>query len=110
MTWTWPNVWADERRGWRRVVVTLFLFLVGTLLGNLLIFAATAAGLNEAIRHLPLHVQQMARPLAIITSSFLALAGCLIGVRFVHHKSLACVFTDGRPFRFVFALRSVRGP
>ncbi|MGO9003301.1 MAG: lysostaphin resistance A-like protein [Limisphaerales bacterium] len=106
MKWTWPTVWADERGGWWRVAVTLVLFALGCLLGNLLLLAACSAGLNDAMKNLPLHVQEMARPIAIFFNASFGLVGCLIGVRFIHHKPVACVFTDGRPFRFTFAVQS----
>lgn len=106
MKWSWPKIWADERGGWWRVALTLMLFVTGMLLGDLLILVSASAGLNDKMKHLPLYFQQMVRPLAIFVASSFALAGCLSGVRFVHHKPVACVFTDGRPFRVIFALQS----
>lgn len=106
MKWRWPTVWSEERGGWWRLPATLLLFVGGMLVGNALILLVASAGLNEALKHQPLYLQQMVRPPAILIVSSLALAGCLAGVRFVHHKPLACVFTDGRPFRFSFALQS----
>jgi membrane protease YdiL (CAAX protease family) len=86
------------------VAVTLALSVVGTLLGMLILFAAAPA--VNAMKNLPLHMQGMFRPIFILVKASLGLTGCLIGVRYVHHKPVACVFTDGRPFRFALAVQS----
>lgn len=106
MKWLWPTIWVAEGGKWGRVAATMLLFIGGMLVGNALILLTALAGLNEAMKHQPLYLQQFVRPLAIMIASSMALAGCLVGVRFVHQKSLGCVFTDGRPFRFSFALQS----
>ncbi len=106
MMWTWPTLWVDERKGWWRVAVTLALFVVGILLGNLLVSVAFSPGLNALMKTLPLYVQQMVRPFAMIFIDSLGFVFFWIGLRFVHHKPVACVFTDGRRFRFTFAVQS----
>jgi membrane protease YdiL (CAAX protease family) len=106
MTWDWPKIWNDERGGWWRVLVILGLFLGGMLLGNALILAASLGGPLDAMKSQSLYVQQIQRPVAILLTSSSALTGFLVGVRLVHHKPASRVFTDGRPFKLGFAVRS----
>ena len=106
MSWRWPTVWRDERGGWWRVPLTLMLYVGGVVLGIALHTQANISGLKEAIKSQPVHVQEIVPLIATILITGLGLVGCLVGIRFVHHKPLARVFTDGRSFRFGLALQS----
>ena len=106
MKWLWPKIWAGEHGGWWRVIVTLSMLIGGMLIGDILLLAVASAGLNDWGKHQPLYIQQIVRPFAVIVVSGLALTSFWVGVRFVHRKSIACVFTDGRPFRFPLAFQS----
>jgi membrane protease YdiL (CAAX protease family) len=99
-------MWRDERGGWWRLLLTVLLFLFGMLLGDLVIVLLVSAGLNDVVGRFPGFVPQLTRPAAILLASGFAFAGLLLGVRFVHRKSLACIFTDGRPLRIGFAVQS----
>jgi membrane protease YdiL (CAAX protease family) len=106
MQWLWPQIWAGEHGGWWRVIVTIILLVGGILIGDILILALASAGLNDWGKYQPLYIEQMVRPFAVIAVSSLALAGFWVGMRFVHHKPIAYVFTDGRSFRLLFAFQS----
>ena len=108
MRWTWPTIWAGERGGWWRLTATLALLLGGAALGLMLSFAAVPAGSRGALGNPanPANMKELVRLFAGLLPKALALAGLLAGIRFVHHKPIRCVFTDGRPFRIGFAAQS----
>ena len=99
-------MWKGEQGGWWRIIVTISLAAVGVLIGGVLVLAIFSTGLNHWGRHQPLYMQQIVPRLFTIVTSSLGLAGVWIGVRFVHRKSMACIFTDGRPFGFSLAFQS----
>lgn len=105
-SWQWPNIWLCERGGWWRVPVTLALCGAGVLLGMLLFTGIHLGGLRAALSDRPDYIQDIAQLAGTMLVSGLGLAGCLAGVRFVHRKSPACVFTDGRAFGWGLALQS----
>ena len=86
--------------------LTLMLCVGGLVLGILLNTQAHISGLKEAIKSQPVHVQEIVPLIATILVTGLGLVGCLVGIRFVHQKPIARVFTDGRSFRFGLALQS----
>jgi uncharacterized protein len=107
MKWSWPRVWGDERGGWWRLPTTLLLLIGGGVLGLALSFAVVPPGSRGAFNPgNPANLKELARLCLGLAPKALALAGLLAGVRFVHHKPLGCVFTDGRPFRIRFAAQS----
>ena len=106
MKWLWPKLWDNERGGWWRVAVTVMLCIAGVLLGEGLLLAVASAGGNEALKHLPPYFQQVVMRMGTIITSSLGLLGCMSGVHIVHHKPVARVFTDGRPFSVMFVLQS----
>jgi membrane protease YdiL (CAAX protease family) len=106
MKWTWPTIWIGERGGWWRLLVTSALYVGGVVLGIFLYTAVMVGGLKDAIKNQPGYVQEVAPLIATMLITGLGLAGCLVGIRFVHHKRVACVFTDGRPFGFRLAVQS----
>ena len=87
---------------------TLALLLVGGGLGVALSFAAVPS----ASRGGPFNpanaatLKEIVRMFTSLLPKVLALAGLLVGIRFVHRKPVGCVFTDGRPFRIGFAVQS----
>lgn len=105
-SWSWPNVWQGERGGWWRVPVTLAFCAAGVLLGILLFTGINLHGLKTALAEQPPCIQSLASLGGTILITGLGLAGCLAGVRFVHRKPVACVFTDGRAFGWRLAFRS----
>jgi uncharacterized protein len=106
MSWTWPNLWTGERGGWWRLLLTAVLYIVGVLLGIFLYTAVMLGGLKDAIKDQPGYVQEAVPLLATLLVTGLGLAGCLVGVRFVHRQPVARVFTDGRAFGWGLALQS----
>lgn len=106
MKWAWPTVWIGEQGGWWRLAVTLALYAGAVVLGMILFTAAMLSGLKDVLKNEPACVQEIVSLVGTVLITGLGLAGCLIGVRFVHHKPAACVFTDGRPFRFGLAVQS----
>jgi membrane protease YdiL (CAAX protease family) len=106
MNWTWPTIWTGERGGWWRLLVTAALYVSGVVLGMLLFTAVMLGGLKAAIQNQPAYVQDV---VPLVGTSFitgLGLAGCLIGIRFVHRQPVARVFTDGRSFGWRLAVQS----
>lgn len=87
-------------------MATMALFEGGCVLG-LALFGVLNGGLRESLRNEPAQVKEAVRVLLAMLPSGLGLAGCLVGVRLLHHKSVACVFTDGRPFRLGLAVQSL---
>jgi uncharacterized protein len=106
MAWIWPRIWADERGGWWRFAVTLTLYVASVLLGTVLFTAAMLGGLSDAIKNEPAHVQQALQLIGTVLITGVGLAGLLACVRFVHHKPIRCVFTDGRSFSLKVAIQS----
>jgi membrane protease YdiL (CAAX protease family) len=106
MRWLWPGMWANERGGWWRFLVTLAVYVIGAVLGMFLFTAIWIGGLKQAMSSEPAYVQDVVRPLGTVLIGGLGLAGCLIGLRFVHHKPASSVFSDGRPFGFGLAVQS----
>jgi membrane protease YdiL (CAAX protease family) len=90
------------------LTITLALVLVGVALGVVLSFMAVPASSRDALGNPgnPTTMMDLARLFAGLLPKLLALAGLLVGIRFVHHKPICCVFTDGRPFRIGFAAQS----
>lgn len=106
MKWTWPGVWEGERGGWWRVAVTMVLWYAG-LVGGMLLVTAIMIQLRGFLKNEPEYVAQIVRLLVGgPVQHGLMLAGCLIGVRFVHRKPVASVLTDGRRFQFALAFES----
>jgi membrane protease YdiL (CAAX protease family) len=106
VNWLWPTVWHGERGGWWRLAITLVLWLAGLVLGILLMTAIMIA-LRGPLNGQPAFVQDLVKLLVGVPAQHgLMLAGCLIGIRFVHRRPIASVFTDGRPFRFPLAFES----
>ena len=104
MKWTWPTVWADERGGWWKLLTTLALVAGGVIVGIFLFYAALVVfGLlkNESA-----YVRYIEVVMVVGIAFGFGLAGLLIGIRQVHNKPVACVFTDGRPFNFRLAFQS----
>ena|GEM_PF-2846448 len=90
------------------MVVTLVLLIGGASLGVVFSFAAVPADSRVALGN-PANaasMKELARVFASLLPKALALAGLLVGIRFVHHKPVGCVFTDGRPFRIAFTVQS----
>jgi membrane protease YdiL (CAAX protease family) len=106
MNWFWPTTWIGERGGWWRLIVTLGLYTIGVVLGMLLYTQANISGLKAATLNQPPHVREIVALIATMVVTGCGLAGCLAGVRFVHRKPIACVFTDGRPFGMALAMQS----
>jgi membrane protease YdiL (CAAX protease family) len=106
MKWIWPRIWHDERGGWWRFVVTITLFAGSVVLGIVLYTAAMLSGLKVAIKNEPAYIQDVVQLIGTVLIAGLGLAGLLIGVRFVHHRPVRGIFTDGRPFRFGFVFQS----
>lgn len=106
MNWGWPRIWAEEKGGWWRVIATLALSALGVVAGILLSTQIQLSGLKEFMKNEPAHVQEIAPLIATFVMTGLGLAGCLIGIRFVHRKPIAQVFTDGRPFGMGLAVQS----
>lgn len=106
MRWTWPTIWIGERGGWWRLLVTSALYLGGVILGMVLFTAIMLGGLKDAMKNEPAYLQEIMRLIGTVLITGLGLAGCLAGIRFLHHKPVACVFTDGRPFGFGLAVQS----
>jgi len=76
-------------------------------LGLALSFAVVPAGSRGVFNPAnAASVNDLARIVVGLLPKALALAGLLAGIRFVHHKPMRCVFTDGRPFRVGFAVQS----
>jgi len=106
MKWAWPTIWIGEQGGWWRLAVTLALYVGAVVLGMILFTAAMLSGLKDVLNNEPACVQEIVSLVGTVLITGLGLAGCLIGIRFVHHKPTACVFTDGRPFGFGLAVQS----
>lgn len=106
MNWSWPKLWVGETGGWWRVSITLAFSALGVVLGLLLYTQASLSGFKEALKNEPAHVQEIVPLIATLLITGLGLTGCLLGVRFVHHKPIASVFTDGRTFEMRLALQS----
>jgi membrane protease YdiL (CAAX protease family) len=106
MKWIWPKMWDGERGGWWRFAVTTTLFAGSVVLGIVLFTAAMLGGLKNAINNEPAHIQEVMQLIGTVLITGLGLTGLLIGIRFVHHKPIRCIFTDGRPFRLGFAVQS----
>jgi membrane protease YdiL (CAAX protease family) len=106
MKWLWPKIWDDERGGWWRLVATITLFAGGVVLGIVLYTAAMVAGLKNAINNEPAHIQEVMRLIGTVVITGTGLTGFLMGIRFVHHKSIGRIFTDGRPFKMGFVVQS----
>jgi membrane protease YdiL (CAAX protease family) len=106
MNWTWPKIWTGERGGWWRLLVTAALYAGGVALGIVLYTGAMLGGFKDAIKDQPDYVQEVVPLIGTVLITGLGLAGCLAGIRFVHRKPVACVFTDGRPFGFGLAVQS----
>lgn len=106
MNWSWPKLWVGETGGWWRVLITLAFSALGVVLGLLLYTQASLSGIKEALKNEPAHVHEIATLIATLLITGLGLIGCLLGVRFVHHKPIARVFTDGRTFETRLALQS----
>ena len=90
------------------MTITLALVLGGMALGVVLSFVAMPANSREALENPgnPATMMDLPRLFAGLLPKLLALAGLLVGIRYVHHKPIRCVFTDGRPFRIGFAAQS----
>ena len=106
MKWIWPRIWDKEQGGWWRFVVTIALFAGGVVLGIFLFTAAMLGGLKDATRNEPAYIQDVVQLIGTVLIAGLGMAGLLFGVRFVHHRPMRGLFTDGRPFRFGFAVQS----
>jgi membrane protease YdiL (CAAX protease family) len=106
MKWIWPGIWDKEPGGWWRFVVTMAIYAGGVVLGIFLFTAAMLGGLKDAMRNEPDYIQEILRLAGTVLMAGAGIAGLLIGVRYVHHKPVRCVFTDGRPFRLGFAVQS----
>ncbi len=106
MKWTWPEIWNGERGGWWRVLLTLSLTVAGLVAGMMLHTLISVGGLREALQSQPVYLQDLAALGATVMVTGLGLAGCLIGVRWVHRRPLRSVFTDGRAFGWPLALQS----
>jgi membrane protease YdiL (CAAX protease family) len=106
MKWTWPEMWSSERGGWWRFLVTLALYAVGVVLGMVLFTVVWIGGVKQTVTGQPVYVQDVARLPGTVLIAGTGLAGFLLGLRFVHRKPVACVFTDGRPFKFGLAVQS----
>jgi membrane protease YdiL (CAAX protease family) len=106
MKWIWPEIWDEEQGGWWRFVVTIAIFAGSVVLGIFLFTAAMLGGLKDAIRNEPVYIQDVVQLIGTVLIAGLGMAGLLIGVRFVHHRPMRGIFTDGRPFRLGFAVQS----
>jgi membrane protease YdiL (CAAX protease family) len=106
VTWNWPKTWEDEQGGWWRIIVTVVLYAGFTLVGMILFTAGMVGGVREAMKGRPEHVQTMVQLFGTVLITGSGLAGVLIAVRFVHHRPVSCVFTDGGPFKSGLALQS----
>ena len=107
MKWRWPTIWSGERGGWWRVLVTLVLLQAGLRLGGVLsslLVPESSRGTFNPIN--PATMKQAVQSFALLLPNLLALASLLAGIRFVHRKPVACVFTDGRPFKVGLAFQS----
>jgi hypothetical protein len=104
--WTWPTIWAGERGGWWRLLVTAALYVGGVVLGLFFYTAVMLGGLKDAIKSQPGYAQDAVPLIATVVITGLGLLGCLIGIRFVHRRPVARVFTDGRSFGWKLALQS----
>lgn len=106
MNWAWPSIWNQEKGGWWRGLITLALYIMGVVLGILVHTSISVNGLKEFMQDKPAHLQDLVALMATFVVTGLGLAGCLIGIRFVHCQPIARVFTDGRAFGFGLALQS----
>jgi membrane protease YdiL (CAAX protease family) len=82
--------------------------MAGAVLGLVLSFAAVPAASRGGAFN-PANaatLKEIARVFTSLLPKALALVGLLAGIRFVHHKPLGCVFTDGRAFRVTLAVQS----
>lgn len=90
------------------MTITLMLLVGGAALGLVLSFAAVPADLRRALGNPAnaANLQELARVFFSLLPKALAMGGMLVGIRFVHHRPVGSVFTDGRPFRIAFAVES----
>jgi membrane protease YdiL (CAAX protease family) len=106
MKWNWPATWIREKGGWWRLPTTLVLTAASLLVANLLVMALFSGTTQHIIKKVPTIVQEYTLPVPMMVTGGLGLAGCLLGIRLVHRKPIACVFTDGRAFRFKLVIES----
>jgi hypothetical protein len=106
MKWHWPKIWADERGGWWRFALTIALYVGCIVLGIVVFTAIMLGGLKDAVKNEPTYIQDVVQLIGTVLIAGLGLAGLLLGVRFVHHKPVRSIFTDGRPFRFRLLVQS----
>jgi membrane protease YdiL (CAAX protease family) len=99
-------MWGNERGGWWRFALTLTLYALGLVAGTFLFTVVWVGRFKQAVANEPAEIQDLARLLGTVLVTGLGLAGCLVGLRFVHHKPVSSVFTDGRPFSFGLAIQS----
>ena len=102
LRWAWPTVWADERGGWWKLLITLALVAGGAVVGTFSIFMLLYV--LKVFQHVK---GQIFNLLLLGLVCGFGLVGLLLGIRQVHNKPIACIFTDGRPFNFWLALQSV---
>lgn len=88
------------------MTVTLLLFGISVVLGKLLITQISLSGVKQAMEAQPSYVQEIVPLLATIVVTGTGLAGCLVGIRFIHRKPIASVLTDGRRFGIGLMLQS----
>jgi membrane protease YdiL (CAAX protease family) len=107
MKWRWPTVWSGERGGWWRLPAALALFEAGAHLGGMLSSVAVPASSRGGFNpNNPATMKEVMQTFAGLLPRLLALAGLLAAIRFVHHKPVGCVFTDGRRFKVRLAIQS----
>ena len=101
MNWKWPLIWSGERGGWWRVPVTCVLFGgCFFILGFILIKVLQEWGLQDDVKGRSAGLKAGVDMFVLVSPLCFSGIGCLLGIKFVHHKPMRCVFTDGRPFRF----------
>jgi len=106
MDWAWPLVWRFEGGGAWRVAATLGLCAGGVIIGLLLYTLVSLHGLHAFAQNRPPYVKEVTALVGTTLVTGFGLLGCLAGIRFVHRKPVACVFTDGRSFGIGLALQS----
>jgi uncharacterized protein len=106
MKWLWPKIWVDERGGWWRFALTIALYAGCFVLGMVVSTAVMLGGLKDAAKNQPAYIQDLVQLIGTVLTAGLGIVGLLLGVRFVHHKPVCCVFTDGCPFRFGLLVQS----
>lgn len=104
--WTWPAIWHGERGGWWRFLLTLALYYAGSGLGIAFYTVVNLGLFKRAVADHPAHIQELTPLIGTLIITSFGLLGCFAGVRFIHRKPLAQIFTDGRPFGFGLALQS----